>query len=142
MPRPARKRRLKSHKQENPKNITHYIGFTVPAAAATAAAALPSLNLPAIFRPVLAYSRTAQRSTYSRCFQPSVSRPAVLPKLNLRGRWTIIVSRKWMSGQAVALVSHPGRRQFTTFTALRKLPSAGEAPFSIDPYLSWMSPVF
>src|SRR6185312_5569683 len=29
MPRPARKRRLRSHQQENPMNITHYIGFDV-----------------------------------------------------------------------------------------------------------------
>ena len=51
-------------------------------------------------------------------------------------------SRKWMSGQAAALVAQPGRRKFTTLTALRKLPSAGESPHSLDFYLSWVSPVF
>ena len=58
--------------------------------------------------------------------------------------WTVFRhrSRKWMSGQAIALVAQPGRGQFITFTALRKLPSAGKSPSSLDLYLSWMSPVF
>src|SRR5262249_2197829 len=54
----------------------------------TAAAAAQSMvNLPAIERPFLAYSGTVQRSLYSRCSLPSVSRPADSPKLNLRGRY-------------------------------------------------------
>jgi len=57
----------------------------------SAAAAISISNFPSICRPVLAYSGTAQRSSYSRCFHPSVSRPAALPKLNLRGRCPVIV---------------------------------------------------
>jgi hypothetical protein len=71
-------------KSKEPKADSHIP--TVPAATA-----IPTLNLPAICRPVLAYSGTAQRSPYSRCFHPSVSRPAALPKLNLRGRCPVIV---------------------------------------------------
>src|SRR5690242_11314797 len=44
--------------------------------------------------------------------------------------WTVAHhhSRKWMSGQAAALVDQPTRRQFMTLTALRKPPSAGKSP--------------
>ena len=63
----------------------------IPTVPAAAAAAIPILNLPTICRPVLASTGTVQRSSYSRCFHPSVSRPAALPKLNLRGRCSVIV---------------------------------------------------
>ena len=43
---------------------------------------------------------------------------------------------------STALVAQTDRRQFTTVTALRKLPGAGESPSSLDLYLSWMSPGF
>jgi hypothetical protein len=58
--------------------------------------------------------------------------------------WTVIryCSRKWMSGQAAALVLKTDRRQFTTLTALRELPGAGGPPSPLDFYLSWMSPCF
>ena len=45
-----------------------------------------------------------------------------------------------MSGQADALAVPTDRRQFTTPTALRKLPSAGGPSSPLDFYLSWMSP--
>src|SRR5579884_1786895 len=63
----------------------------IPTVPAAAAAAIPISNLPTICRPFLAYAVTVQRSFYSRCFHPSVSRPAALPKLNLRGRCSVIV---------------------------------------------------
>jgi len=64
--------------------------------------------------------------------------------------WTVPrhCSRKWMSGQAAALVQPKNRPQFdviaTTASALRELIrlSAGGTPFPLDFYLSWMSPVF
>ena len=57
--------------------------------------------------------------------------------------WTAIrlCSRKWMSGQAAALAVRTDRRQFTTLTALRRLPSAGGPPSPLDFYLSWMSDI-
>jgi hypothetical protein len=62
----------------------------IPTAPAATAAA-PIFDLLAIVRPVLAYSGTVQRSACSRCSLPSVSRPADLPKLNLRGRYCATV---------------------------------------------------
>jgi hypothetical protein len=62
----------------------------IPTAPAATAAA-PIFDLLAIVRPVLAYSGTVQRSACSRCSLPSVSRPAALPKLNLRGRYCATV---------------------------------------------------
>ncbi len=64
--------------------------------------------------------------------------------------WTALPrrSRKWMSGHAaLALVAPSDRGQFgtaMTTTAIREsFPlSAGESPFPLDIYLSWMSPVF
>ncbi len=56
-------------------------------------------------------------------------------------------SRKWMSGYAAALAAKSDRRLFENricaILALRESfrLSAGESPFPLDNYLSWMSPV-
>ena len=58
--------------------------------------------------------------------------------------WTVLDyrSRKWMSGPAGARASRTDRRlQFTSFRTLREFLSEGKSPFSLDWYLSWMSPV-
>jgi len=60
--------------------------------------------------------------------------------------WTVLqyCSRKWMSGQAAALVQPSNRLQFdvivTSASALRDSTwlSAGGTPFPLDFYLSWM----
>jgi hypothetical protein len=61
--------------------------------------------------------------------------------------WTELVhgSRKWMSGQAVAVAAHDDRWPFANLTVpspLREptLPSARRPPSPLDFYLSWMSP--
>src|SRR6266853_706912 len=77
------------------------------------------------------------------CLQP-VSRPAGLPKLNLRGR--LCCSRKWMSGPADALAQSvtDRKRSIVALTvgfimALQILPgSAGSSVFPLDKSLSWM----
>jgi hypothetical protein len=53
-------------------------------------------------------------------------------------------SRKWMSGPTGARVLKRDRRlQFNSFyPTLRELLSEGKSPFSLDSYLSWMSPGF
>ena len=57
-------------------------------------------------------------------------------------------SRKWMSGYAAALAAKSDRRLFENricaILALRESfrLSAGEPPFPLDNYLSWMSPVY
>jgi len=59
--------------------------------------------------------------------------------------WTVLDyrSRKWMSGPAGARASRTDRRlQFTSFRTLREFLSEGKSPFSLDWYLSWMSPFF
>jgi len=64
--------------------------------------------------------------------------------------WTVLThcSRKWMSGQAAALVQPSNRSQFdvivTSASALRDSTrlSAGGTPFPLDFYLSWMSLVY
>ncbi len=60
--------------------------------------------------------------------------------------WTGLapVSRKWMSGQAAALVANQDRTPFANFSAplpLRDstLPSVRRPPSPLDFYLSWMS---
>jgi hypothetical protein len=66
--------------------------------------------------------------------------------------WTALsqrCSRKWMSGYASTLAARSDRGQVgktnKALNALREStfpPSAGKSPFSLDFYLSWMSPVF
>jgi hypothetical protein len=63
--------------------------------------------------------------------------------------WTGLApgSRKWMSGQAVALAALNDRRPFANSTASSSLrgpapPSSRRPPSPLDFYLSWMSPGF
>jgi len=64
--------------------------------------------------------------------------------------WTnpVLRSSKWMSGYTAALAAKSDRRPFENrlcaILALRESLrlSAGEPPFPLDNYLSWMSPVY
>src|SRR6266849_3689147 len=63
--------------------------------------------------------------------------------------WIVLTpaSRKWMSGQAAALVATQDRTPFANLSAPRPLrdptlPSARRPPSPLDFYLSWMSPGF
>jgi len=115
---------------------------------------------PAVARKLVAYLLAVDKS--GQPFQPrsaergpsesswatgSVSRPAGLPKFNLRGR-LVCCSRKWMSGHALALAryetdrhSQTAARSLARGTASQEALSKGirRSVFSLDKPLSWMS---
>jgi hypothetical protein len=106
-------------------------------------------DLSAIHRPFPALCGTVQGSFGSRYTLSSVSGPAGLSSLNLRGRYLKPhCSRKWMSGHAVhalvlhALVLQRDRGQLAThsITSLGEPlpPSQRKPPFPLDGHLSWM----
>lgn len=96
-------------------------------------------------RPVLAYPGTGQRNPCSRCSLPSVSRPAVLPKLNLRGRYcaTVLANgclAKLLLWPPVTIVS------WSSATWRFEIPSAGDLRLPLTPTYHGcprvLSPVF